>query len=1043
MYFGIYKFSPSSITFIAYQKKLLLQYYIKLYFAISQKLINARKMGLFAIKNQFLSATGIFLKPAVHIMGFFHKFPSQPLCAFVLMKKVLLTFLVFCIVLSSQAQDMGLPFTKYYSSNEYKGGIQNFSFGQNQLGLLYVANNFGLLEYDGSSWNRFGLPNSTKIRDLYVENSGRIFVAAQAEFGFFRPNQIGALEFVSWLPKLPEKFRNVEEVWKVFKTQDGIVFCSFKNIFVFDSQENLLAVLSSSGEFLSFHLINGQLYFQDSQKGLMKLQQNKAQLISAQEKLKAEQINGVLEGTAGELQIFTERGEIFLLSAQRLSNWKPPFLPGFSKVNKVLRLRNGSIAIGTQDEGLFLLHEDGNLQLHMNMEKGLRNNTVISIFEDRAGNLWLGHNNGITLLELSLPFRILGPHNGVQGTGYTARLHKDKVYLGTNVDVVSLDGIEGRTRRVSNSEGQAYSLSVVDNQLFLGHNEGAFVIKDGSAEYVPGIKGVWCFLPLKDHPGYLLAGTYSGLALFEEKNGRFSFVRKLKGFDESSRLIQQDELGNIWMSHGYKGIFRLTLSGNLDEVAYRFYGNADGLPTNLLNSVWKIGGRVLFTTEYGIYTYNQASDRFEKDAVFTPYFDHDFLITSLVEDPVGNIFYVGRKEAGVLEKQPDGSYQKNHQIFNKILPLLNDDLQNVSLLRTNEVLFAANEGFIWYKRNTNKVVSPVYPTIITGVYLTKPNDSLLVAGKDVRLLDQKFGLATHGRGLLLSYQQADIRFEFTNSIPNNEGYTQFRFWLEGLENDFGEWTTKRDKAYTNLKEGKYIFYLQSKDIYGQVTDAVPFTFTVLPPWYRTNLAFIMYLIALALLGYTIFRRMDKRYQKKTQAITAVQKQALEKTSKDLRISQEELEKLRTEKLEAEIQSKNKELASATMHLLNKNGFIDQTKGQLSQIIKKSKNQEVKSELEKVIQSIDKNIAEDDDWQQFEIHFDQVHGDFMDRFKKAYPNLSPQEIRLTAYLRMNLSTKEIAYLMNISPRGVEISRYRLRKKLQLERSENLQEFILKF
>jgi DNA-binding CsgD family transcriptional regulator len=104
---------------------------------------------------------------------------------------------------------------------------------------------------------------------------------------------------------------------------------------------------------------------------------------------------------------------------------------------------------------------------------------------------------------------------------------------------------------------------------------------------------------------------------------------------------------------------------------------------------------------------------------------------------------------------------------------------------------------------------------------------------------------------------------------------------------------------------------------------------------------------------------------------------------------------------------------------------------------------VKNEIQKVIKNIEKNIAGDQDWEQFEIHFDQVHGDFMSRFKKEYSSLSPQEIKLSAYLRMNLSTKEIAYLMNISVRGVEIARYRLRKKLNLERSENLQEYILKF
>jgi DNA-binding CsgD family transcriptional regulator len=196
-------------------------------------------------------------------------------------------------------------------------------------------------------------------------------------------------------------------------------------------------------------------------------------------------------------------------------------------------------------------------------------------------------------------------------------------------------------------------------------------------------------------------------------------------------------------------------------------------------------------------------------------------------------------------------------------------------------------------------------------------------------------------------------------------------------------------------------------------------------------------------AYAIFRLVEKRYHKKTIRITDSQRKALIQKETALKNSQEEIEKLRNEKLESEIQAKDKELASATMHLINKNGFIDQTKTHLNSIIKKSKNQEVKSEIEKVINSIDKNIAGDKDWEQFEIHFDQVHGDFMTRFKKQYPDLSPQEIKLSAYLRMNLSSKEIAYLMNISTRGIEIARYRLRKKMQLERTANLQEFILKF
>lgn len=959
------------------------------------------------------------------------------------MRKLFSLFLFFSILFRLESQQLGLPFTKFYSSKEYNGGIQNYAISQNQYGLIYAANNFGLLEYDGTSWERYSLPNSTKIRHIHIENNGRIYVAGQGQLGYFRPNETGKLEFISWLRQLPLEHQNVEEVWKVFKINENYIFCTIKRLFIFDSSGNMVDIIESDSEYLSFNLSNNQLYLQGAEEGLLRLDKNKTVVLNNSSKIKNTLISGILESGSGELQIFTEAGDVFSFSPTQLTDWKADLLPKLSKVNTAVRLRNGNIAIGTQYNGIYIIDEDGKLELHMDLEKGLQNNTVISIFEDKGGNLWLGHNNGITILELSLPFRVLGTQSGIQGTGYTARYHDGNVYLGTNIEVSKIPANETIAKRINNSEGQAYSLGVLANSLLLAHNEGAFSIENNSARNIPGPNGIWGFLQLKDHPNFLLAGTYSGLALYEKKNNDLSFIRRLNGFEESSRLIQEDDEGNIWMSHGYKGIYKLNLSDDWTSVSSKFYGIKEGLPTNLLNSVWKIGGRLVFTTEYGLYTFNQATDRFEKDKILSPYFERDFLITSLIEDPVGNIFYIGNEEVGVLEKQADGTFEKNFQIFNKIVPLLNDDLQNVSLLKSNEVLFAANEGFIWYKLDKNKVMPPVYPAFIKSVYLTKSSDSLFAIGNHIDLMNSKFGLESKGEGLKLPYHLADIRFEFTNTIPNNENSTLFRFYLEGLEKEFGDWTNKRDKAFTNLREGSYVFHVQSKDLYGQVTQANPFTFTVLPPWYRTNLAWFIYLLAGIVVLVIVFRKVDKLYQKKTKAITAKQQKELDQKSQDLETSQKELEKLKTEKLEAEINIKNKELASATMHLLNKNGFIDHTKTHLSQIIKKSKNQEVKNELQKVINSIDKNISNDNDWEQFAIHFDQVHGDFMGRFKKVYPNLSPQEFKLTAYLRMNLSTKEIAYLMNISTRGVEISRYRLRKKLGLERSENLQEFILKF
>ncbi len=89
------------------------------------------------------------------------------------------------------------------------------------------------------------------------------------------------------------------------------------------------------------------------------------------------------------------------------------------------------------------------------------------------------------------------------------------------------------------------------------------------------------------------------------------------------------------------------------------------------------------------------------------------------------------------------------------------------------------------------------------------------------------------------------------------------------------------------------------------------------------------------------------------------------------------------------------------------------------------------------------MADDESWEQFTQHFDQVHGDFLARIKESYPDITPQETKLAAYLRMNLTTKNIAQLINISVRGVEIGRYRLRKKLNLNREVNLTSFLMDF
>ncbi|SDD08020.1 Y_Y_Y domain-containing protein [Algoriphagus faecimaris] len=944
----------------------------------------------------------------------------------------------------SFAQKPGLPFSKFYSTNEYQGGIQNFAFSQSESGLIYVANNFGLLEYDGTTWRRYSLPNSTKIRDVAIGKSGIIYVSGQAEFGYFKPDSNGSLTYHSLLEELPESKRNLEEIWNILFLNDRVIFCTFNELFIFDKDHRLDLIIDANQTFESFHFANNTTIVNDRDRGLLLLENEELIPLNFGDFFSEKILTGFIPLSNNRHLVFTRDEGIFEISPVGVKPFDSD-IPDGIQLNRAKRLKNGTIAIGSQRNGLYVIDQNGKIILHLNKENGLRNSSILSLFEDLAGNLWVGHNNGITLLELSLPFRLIDQFSGLPGTGYDAYARGENLIYGTNYGLFTqkfFNDDPSEILPIPGGIGQVYQITQIENQLLSAQNDGAFEIKNNQASRIQGTQGIWNFQQLKNHPNYLISGTYSGLALFEKTDSEIKFLRKLKGFEESSRILEQDSYGDIWMAHGYKGVYRLKLSEDLQEVDAKFYGVESGLPTNLLNSVWKINNRLVFSTEYGLYQHNAETDRFEKDPTFEPYFEHNFLTTSMVEDPLGNIFYIGNDEVGVLEKKINGTYQKNHQVFNKIKAFLNDDLQNISLIGANEVLFAANEGFIWYKLDKNFNSSTPYPTLIRSVYLTGLSDSLISQGNYWENESLRYSQSTKSIPKI-PYHAANLRFEASNPIPNNENTTQYQFWLEGLEPDYGGWSFRKDNAYTNLREGKYTFHVRSKNIYDQIAEEDTFSFEVLPPWYRSGLAYFIYAILAILLLYLLLKYLDSKMKKEAEQIKAAQSKVIQQKETDLRQSQAELEKLKTEKLKSEINSKNKELASATMHLINKNGFIVHTKTHLNSIIKKSKNQEVKNEIKKIIQSIEKNIAGDKEWEQFEMHFDQVHGDFMTRFKNAFPDLSPQEIKLSAYLRMNLSSKEIANLMNITIRGVEIARYRLRKKIKLERSENLQEFILKF
>lgn len=961
-------------------------------------------------------------------------------------------FIAFYAILplkgESQSNLAGVPSVRNFSTQNYGGGIQNWDIAQDRRGLVYVANNFGLLEFDGSRWQIYRVKNGSKMRSVAIDDAGKIFVGCQGDFGYFFPDTQGQLHYTSLADSLPTQYRNFDETWNVFLDEGKVYFCTFSNIFVYE-HEKFSVVQPIHPLELSF-FVNREVYVEERERGITQLNNNKLDILEGGDFFKNKGVSSILSYASNRLIISTFQQGVFEFNNGVIKPWRSDLQAFFKEaiVNVMVRLKNGNFAIGTQNHGLWIINDAGKILLQLTSGKGLQNRTVLSIFEDDLQNLWIGQNNGLAYIELGSPFTFINEQVGLPGTGYAAYLDDNKLYLGTNTGlyVKDLSSKDAAFTLVENTRGQVYHVGRYGNDLLMGHHNGSFRIEDDKSTLISSEPGAWIFLQPRQKMNVLVEGSYNGLQLLKKNNEHWAFSHKLDDFKESSRVMEQDRDGTLWITHGYKGVYKIMFNDSSTRIrSVDFYGSDKGFPSNALINVFNIRNELIFTSENGIYKYDKKSDRFVLEPFFTNLLGEHVQLWHIREDAFGNIYFTGRDQIGVLRKNTMGNYSLEANSFNKIRGFLNDDLENMIVLENNEVLFGAKEGFVHYDPNTKMTSESRFKTHIRKFSTTASGDSLLFYGNHVN--DNRITESQSDNEIsTLPYKSNSVNFTFSATSFEGNGEVMHQYYLEKFEKDWSEWTPQTQKEYTNLREGKYTFHVRSRNMYGEVSKEMTFTFHIKPPWYRTTWTYAICIIAVMGALYTGFGLLNRKHKHEKRLMNIQQQKELIRKDNEMELlaqkTQEEITRLKNEKLEAELMHMNKELGTSTVLILNKNEFISGVKDNLRSISKKS-TEEVSKELTRLVRDIETNLSSDHDWEHFQMHFDNVHGDFSRRFRSAYPALSPQDMKLSAYLRMNLSTKEIAHLLNISVRGVEISRYRLRKKLQLDRKLNLQEYILNF
>jgi len=959
------------------------------------------------------------------------------------MKYFYLFIFILIVSVAGKAQNpIGLPQINNFSAIDYKGGNQNWDIQQDKAGIMYFANNEGLLTYNGQNWAIYPVPSNTVVRSVKIDSDGKIYVGAQNDMGYFYPNQKGVLKYTSLKYLIPKADTSFNDVWNISVFNNRIFFRTTTK--VFELFKGKIITFNSSPGWLFLGDCDKQLFVQERTGELKIFEGNNWNTICVLPNKAL--VTSIAHYGKDTLLIATLKDGLFLLSGNKLSNMATGVddLLKNVRINTLQAIDANLYAIGSAFSGCFIVDRRGKLIENLSSLQTLQKNNVRSLYLDHDKNIWLGLDDGISFIAFNSAIKQIYPDANKQSSTYAVRVFNQKLYIGTsdavfalpiNPNVKDLSYSNGSFIEVKNTKGQVWSLNEVDGHLLFGNEDGSYLINDYAASQLYNYPGTWLFQPLSlNNPSpNIIAGTYEGLHLLSYTNGSFVDKAHIDGLVETLRFLAIDYVRNtIWSSHPYRGVYKINLTADNKKIAgYTLYTQKDGLPSSLHNYVFNIKGRNVVATINGIYEYNYKTNRFAQSQYFYPMFKNNEL-QYLNQDKDGNIWFIGNKKVGVIDfdKNPRSkafSIVYFPELTSKVLA----GFENIYPYDEENIFIGSNKGvfhlnYKQYQSTRNQLnillgqvkVIGDKDSVIFGGYFKKGN--LIQASQDKDSIPS------------LPHSFNSYHFEFSTTLFEQHSNIEFSYQLVGFDKQWSAWNSKSEKEYTNLGYGTYTFRVKARTNLGNESKYISYTFEIKPAWYQTYWAYLLYVLMLIGAIYSLVKWQQKKHEKKEIHLRYIHQLELEH-------SENEIVALRNDKLEADVNFKNKELATTTMHLVQRGKLLAKIKEGLM-LTKDAELVNKQEELIKVLKLINEAERSDSDWDHFAIHFDQVHSNFLTKLKNKFPDLSQNDLKMCAYLKMNLSSKEIAQLLSVTIRAVEVSRYRLRKKLTLPSSINLFDYI---
>ena len=815
------------------------------------------------------------------------------------MKQIfLLFFFLLTFTLTHSQHRYGIPPIKIFKPSTYQGHPQCWETIQLFDDRIAIGSSLGMIVYDGNNFEI--ILKQFIFRSFFKDTiNKKLYVGGDGIFGYINYDSTGFIKFTSLSDSLSQENKNFLTITGIHHNNNTTFFSGFKRIFIFKS-DTLYKVINPQANGIFLFNANNSLFTYIYGKGIFKITEDSLIFLPNTELFAYRGLNKIISYNDSTLLIAGARPYkfyIYNLNSKKIKEFPTPMTEYFlSKgLNDIIRLKDNNYAVATKRGGIIVLNNKFEPLFFLNKQNGLHENLVTTLYQDNQDNIWGTTSNGffvvnyknqsfgITIDQLKLtgiPGVLSRKDNDLflSTINLTAKLHLNKSFSEKN----NFIGIDKDYTIIA--KGQVLDIRNISNDILLSSRFGLFQYKDKNLIPID-TSNIYIYIhPSRFYKNLAYAVNVSGLSIIHKNEDKWKVLNNKIDVGSNFFSVFDKSPDTLYLLSGNYGLYKIVFT---DTLFKRYKVKKINLDPNIFNNA-----PLIYMVDDTIFSINSADTTTtlwldtKKDTFFTWHYKIHYLNnTSSDGIPRGYKYYVFKKDTSYVLGA--GKTLTKLKISSDTIYLDNSDFRATKTSGIFNVFYDTIENLIWYLSADYIYNIPIeyktykhkFNSIITQVKLA--NDSVI---------------ASNGINptTILPYKFNEIIFTYAAPFFEKSEEITYSYKLKNFDKKWSSYKKENFTKYTNLPPGKYIFKVKAKNIYKEESNIATFEFTILPPWYMTWWAYVLFaIVGIGIISFIVYLN-----------------------SRRLKAANERLEKI--------VKQRTKELIQKNIELDKKNKLITQS-----------------------------------------------------------------------------------------------------------------------